>query len=121
MAAASRGGRIIPAWAGNISVAGVGSRVFEYHLRVGGEYLLCLGSGASLAGSSPRVRGIYPMVMRQAPRNRIIPACAGNMRRVRRSVWVYTNHPRVCGEYARVPRLEKLGEGSSPRVWGISE
>ena len=69
-------------------------------------------------GSSPRVRGKLPHVLRGMCVGRLIPACAGKtglrsaLRKPGRA------HPRVCGENATSGRFFQRQPGSSPRVRG---
>ena len=56
---------------------------------------------------------------------RFIPACAGNAKPRGSAGRALPVHPRVCGERAGRPRLERQRDGSSPRVrgtlsWGLS-
>ena len=48
------------------------------HPRVCGELQVVLWVGWRNNGSSPRVRGTLPVVLRVDRLNRFIPACAGN-------------------------------------------
>ncbi|EEP20774.1 hypothetical protein BIFANG_03344 [Bifidobacterium angulatum DSM 20098 = JCM 7096] len=69
-------------------------------------------------GSSPRVRGTlwsYPLYL---PNSGIIPACAGNTRRVRGRYHGWWDHPRVCGEHGMFQTFPNTTPGSSPRVRG---
>ena len=59
-------------------------------------------------GSSPHVRGAPDRVLPDASKPGIIPACAG-------STWFGAarnspprDHPRMCGEHAKVPRVSRL-------------
>ena len=74
--------------------------------------------GCSGIGSSPRVRGTHVADVFAGPRNRFIPACAGNTLSSRSHAPMRAVHPRVCGEHSlRRPDLARCG-GSSPRVRG---
>ena len=69
-------------------------------------------------GSSPRVRGTCDTIDLPSNVTRFIPACAGNMRRLK-SWWVMsTVHPRVCGEHVTCFCASISASGSSPRVRG---
>ncbi len=72
-----------------------------------------------ISGSSPRVRGIRGAAHRSVPACWFIPACAGNTHREKRLEGLRAVHPRVCGEYERLPPRPAPGPGSSPRVRGI--
>ena len=70
--------RFIPACAGNTSRR---DRVGDWdavHPRVCGEHPGVLGHSRTQHGSSPRVRGTQRDHQRHQPRDRFIPACAGN-------------------------------------------
>ena len=71
-------------------------------------------------GSSPRVRGTDIRSTRSACQRRIIPACAGNRPKRRRTISAPKDHPRVCGEQpSNQPQLCTFA-GSSPRVRGTA-
>ena len=77
--AIARCGRgIIPALAGNKSIAGWDVWLDGDHPRSRGEYLLARPKTHTGAGSSPLSRGIPRPPCPAAPRPRIIPALAGN-------------------------------------------
>ena len=95
---------IIPACAGNT----LGSRHMVFyawdHPRMCGEHVRKVVRRHRPAGSSPHVRGtLVPYGWRREPVG-IIPACAGNtfVRRIVR--WVWSDHPRMCGEHRIVRR-----------------
>jgi len=69
-------------------------------------------------GSSPRVRGTLPYGGAEAPRDRFIPACAGNALVYAAAAVSRSVHPRVCGERGRRMHLDEGATGSSPRVRG---
>ena len=48
----------------------------------------------------------------------IIPAYAGNTRRLSSCQKCNRDHPRVCGEHGRYPMARRIGLGSSPRMRG---
>ncbi len=113
-----RNRRFIPACAGNTTTSAPAAPTSAVHPRVCGEHGVTEATGASPAGSSPRVRGT-PGRHRAGERpHRFIPACAGNT-----SCWTtsgerWTVHPRVCGEHYSAGQAHALGRGSSPRVRG---
>ena len=90
---------IIPACAGNITCPPPSAPCSGDHPRVCGEYLGKTANQMGGLGSSPRVRGIYPIESSANDNSRIIPACAGNMSGSCRSTRSRPDHPRVCGEY----------------------
>ena len=88
------------------------------HPRVCGENSFGLLAVAGVVGSSPRVRGKLPPMLRRLLARGLIPACAGKT-----ELWERANirsgaHPRVCGENARQTRDFAAQWGSSPRVRG---
>ena len=111
--------RIIPACAGNISALPVTVQITGDHPRVCGEYTKELTATQLTVGSSPRVRGICHCCLAICRSDRIIPACAGNMRRPHEYTVIRGDHPRVCGEYKIEAFLNIPVTGSSPRVRGI--
>ncbi len=100
------GGRLIPACAGNGRSAPPSHGGRTAHPRVRGERIGATRSASSGIGSSPRARGTVRHLCRYRPRQRLIPACAGNGI----SWWAARRgdsaHPRVRGE--RVPALVLL-------------
>ena len=133
-----RARRLIPACAGKTSVAGRPPRRHPAHPRVCGENSSSMVSVASVAGSSPRVRGKHPHGHQQIAAGRLIPACAGKTLGVppgtlvtwlipacagktcalRPSRGRARAHPRVCGENRPRQRRQIVVAGSSPRVRG---
>ena len=109
---------IIPACAGNTWIRTSPHGTIGDHPRVCGEHLNLYWNPNKIKGSSPRVRGTHSLQAVPALGAGIIPACAGNTRRVslaRTSIW---DHPRVCGEHGH-RRFRACGQpGSSPRVRG---
>ena len=90
--------RFIPACAGNSQTPIGFQPVWPVHPRVCGEQLLFDYNSLFVVGSSPRVRGTGEPCDLRDPRDRFIPACAGNRSAARSSRDVNTVHPRVCGE-----------------------
>ena len=69
-------------------------------------------------GSPPRVRGtVFSLAFSHAP-YRITPACAGNSAYMSVIIPLFWDHPRVCGEQARVFQFLIAVSGSPPRVRG---
>ena len=73
-----RGGRIIPALAGNTSADIKRGRDYQDHPRSRGEYSGPPRPRGGVLGSSPLSRGIRDMIGREMPCHGIIPALAGN-------------------------------------------
>ena len=88
------------------------------HPRVCGERPFDEDRMQATYGSSPRVRGTGAFAPEVFPRDRFIPACAGNGPAPSRCRARPTVHPRVCGERAINPPLVSPTYGSSPRVRG---
>ena len=109
---------IIPACAGNTRSFSSNLFMLLDHPRVCGEHAEWDSSRAYEPGSSPRVRGT-PLKMRpSALVQGIIPACAGNTGMSRPDRLLPEDHPRVCGEHARLLLRCAYIWGSSPRVRG---
>ena len=69
-------------------------------------------------GSSPQVRGKLTHVPAENQTRRLIPAGAGKTQALHSPAWLYTAHPRGCGEHFRLTCVCFHLEGSSPRVRG---
>ncbi len=113
--------RIIPACAGSISFLVVAPALAWDHPRVCGEHGYDLSKTEYTRGSSPRVRGAYPLMSVSSSFSRIIPACAGSIRPALRPRGTARDHPRVCGEHRCVTARDIQTKGSSPRVRGASK
>ena len=59
-------------------------------------------------GSSPHVRGALCQAKERRGLLGIIPACAGSTQLDMRAVFHVRDHPRMCGEHAKVPRVSRL-------------
>ena len=110
--------RIIPACAGNAGSIRIPLTSPTDHPRVCGERVTRTSSDQTYDGSSPRVRGTRGHRDRWCPSGRIIPACAGNARRLLGILARIADHPRVCGERGLLVALVIVLAGSSPRVRG---
>ena len=110
--------RIIPAGAGNASGTSWRWRCSADHPRGCGEREPMGTLTTKPRGSSPRVRGTHRGSPDATAPHRIIPAGAGNARRDARPSTTYPDHPRGCGERARVSCCCWRRAGSSPRVRG---
>ena len=109
---------IIPACAGNTIDRADGHSADRDHPRVCGEHASGSGSFFGGSGSSPRVRGTPHVHEPPSCVCGIIPACAGNTWKFRRSKGYFRDHPRVCGEHFNAVRSATSPQGSSPRVRG---
>ena len=111
-------GGIIPAYAGNTSMACHRSPRARDHPRVCGEHIYGVSPFTPCAGSSPRMRGTPADRMSAQHVKRIIPAYAGNTTSGRWSHGHTRDHPRVCGEHIMPIWMVALSPGSSPRMRG---
>ena len=109
---------IIPAYAGNTrGHVGVANENAD-HPRVCGEHLRVWPHSCGEWGSSPRMRGTLQPQLLVRPRPGIIPAYAGNTRRVPLISPPRWDHPRVCGEHEYSMLSGDAAAGSSPRMRG---
>ena len=109
---------IIPAYAGNTLIIRCISMLSRDHPRVCGEHADCNCSAASLAGSSPRMRGTPHVQLDIKLCRGIIPAYAGNTGAAVNGLKQLGDHPRVCGEHFVVYFSAQWVTGSSPRMRG---
>ena len=109
---------IIPAYAGNTTIAPIGWAKVWDHPRVCGEHDTAEPTNGRNTGSSPRMRGTRTVPAIVPADRRIIPAYAGNTTVRAISAREGRDHPRVCGEHfieqTDAPRIV----GSSPRMRG---
>ena len=110
--------RIIPAHAGNTAASREAPGTWPDHPRACGEHEPIKAGTAAHAGSSPRMRGTHASRARYGGKNRIIPAHAGNTRKVLARLIVRTDHPRACGEHVMRVIVCPGDSGSSPRMRG---
>ena len=111
--------RIIPALAGNTSMAMVGDIRKPDHPRSRGEYRRQVVGETAPQGSSPLSRGIPTPAVARPTRAGIIPALAGNTRSPELTGLVTRDHPRSRGEYHGEPEKKGKSMGSSPLSRGI--
>ena len=109
---------LIPACAGKTTCWKAATTWSGAHPRVCGENSFGLLAVAGVVGSSPRVRGKLPPMLRRLLARGLIPACAGKTWNHSQIRCMTRAHPRVCGE-----NIETFGgaatlSGSSPRVRG---
>ena len=113
--------RFIPACAGNSEGLSTPPSGAPVHPRVCGELLCKVAMSNAEFGSSPRVRGTLKPVIEKLPKQRFIPACAGNSRGSTPPSRHAPVHPRVCGELFALQARRFLAGGSSPRVRGTPQ
>ena len=113
-----RGTGIIPAYAGNTTLALLRDVWVLNHPRVCGEHQMYGSLVGWDSGSSPRMRGTLIGCAGRIPSHGIIPAYAGNTQVVSKARCNVRDHPRVCGEHLRVSRIVFRELGSSPRMRG---
>ena len=109
----------IPACTGNPAGAGPATIDQGVYPRVYGESNTGVSPAASLAGLSPRVRGIPQPAGCRSDLLGSIPACTGNPRQPSRSRRPKRVYPRVYGESPKTLDDGRPGLGLSPRVRGI--
>ena len=95
---ASGKARFIPAPAGNSVFSTQTAARLPVHPRACGEQPALDSASAGVAGSSPRLRGTVANERNHSPRDRFIPAPAGNSRLPFGRWSIHTVHPRACGE-----------------------
>ena len=110
--------RLIPARAGKTRPRRGGLSGAWAHPRACGENRPFRPSAASLAGSSPRVRGKRRGPCARLPDRRLIPARAGKTGMTLMTRIASAAHPRACGENIVSPVCLRSWNGSSPRVRG---
>ena len=111
-------GRIIPARAGKTSARNCSQSSPRDHPRACGENGAQEPAAERTDGSSPRVRGKPRGAVRAPWGPRIIPARAGKTSLRRADSSSRADHPRACGENARMSWGPRPASGSSPRVRG---
>ena len=109
---------IIPAYAGNTPLPARKPRRRRDHPRVCGEHVSCSAITEPVAGSSPRMRGTPFCQNWLRLGYGIIPAYAGNTSPAHPAAAEAWDHPRVCGEHAKLLLNSLVGKGSSPRMRG---
>ena len=111
--------RFIPADAGNTNASCLIVSLYSVHPRGCGEYAHPRSFRSSLAGSSPRMRGIRCGRSWAMSCARFIPADAGNTILCAIISSASAVHPRGCGEYSYTLGERSPKAGSSPRMRGI--
>ena len=110
---------IIPAGAGHFSWGSFSSSSSSDHPRRCGAFhilffLLWFG-----LGSSPQVRGISTISVKNSDLSGIIPAGAGHFPGLSGAVFSSGDHPRRCGAFLPISLNNSRALGSSPQVRGI--
>ena len=109
---------IIPAYAGNTDILPLSARGYRDHPRVCGEHVVLRRVQCAEKGSSPRMRGTPRWWAMPAKCPGIIPAYAGNTRKIIQCDINRGDHPRVCGEHLHISEWRSAIMGSSPRMRG---
>ena len=112
---------IIPAYAGNTSWLPPVENWSGDHPRVCGEHFAQAKKRWPVRGSSPRMRGTPPWLLALHGHLGIIPAYAGNTRRLPCRFLSPRDHPRVCGEHPLPSNEFYQSPGSSPRMRGTRQ
>ena len=110
--------RIIPAHAGQTSVAGVRMPDLTDHPRACGANLVFVVDVHRNGGSSPRMRGKRLAPIALDADARIIPAHAGQTASPPAWTTPATDHPRACGANRTPTSTSSAPTGSSPRMRG---
>ena len=71
-----------------------------------------------MRGSSPHSRGTRTLIVPEPTENGIIPAFAGNTKRLQIMTHTREDHPRIRGEHPRLLHLSCMPSGSSPHSRG---
>ena len=111
--------RFNPAYAGNMESPVTIDPIAQVQPRVCGEYRYRLLALDGIAGSTPRMRGIFRFAVLICQTNRLNPAYAGNICRLIRPESPIRVQPRVCGEYLLLKSSTASIKGSTPRMRGI--
>ena len=109
---------IIPADAGSTYKDGKVNGEKQDHPHGCGKHVRSCESSMTCMGSSPRMRGAHSGVHFSTPLRRIIPADAGSTRGLVAVGSALRDHPRGCGEHARMTTATRPARGSSPRMRG---
>ena len=109
---------IIPAYAGNTSLARSSTDSRRDHPRVCGEHWHCFSLFCGWLGSSPRMRGTRDLPALKIRKDGIIPAYAGNTRTVSSRFQKIWDHPRVCGEHCVAVCVLPVESGIIPAYAG---
>ena len=111
-------GRVIPAWAGNMSLFKARSNASAGHPRMGGEHSVWSPCALHAIGSSPHGRGTCDQGELLVVAGRVIPAWAGNIGPRFQASRPAAGHPRMGGEHDHVMDARQVADGSSPHGRG---
>ena len=111
--------RFNPAYAGNMEHMIFRTEFQQVQPRVCGEYENRVQDAKIISGSTPRMRGIFLLLLPDFYDFRFNPAYAGNIRQYPRNTTFKQVQPRVCGEYAQALEKRYEATGSTPRMRGI--
>ena len=110
--------RIIPAHAGQTMPKMLSIDLCTDHPRACGANAQRDERAATVAGSSPRMRGKRWSRRPRCHSPRIIPAHAGQTPVRPPAAIRPSDHPRACGANSAVDRADQMNNGSSPRMRG---
>ena len=110
--------RITPAHAGKTSFVSRNNRPIKDHPRACGENQLRFYRHHRKRGSPPRMRGKRFFLGFPLPKTRITPAHAGKTTLLQSQSTGLKDHPRACGENARLQQKMPLLNRSPPRMRG---
>src|SRR5690625_442819 len=110
--------RFIPTHVGNRKTSAIPAVLPPVHPHACGEQALGAQGVKDITGSSPRMWGTAGYRDPRAIPNRFIPTHVGNRTLASLKSNLASVHPHACGEQAFMNRADKLGAGSSPRMWG---
>ena len=109
---------ITPACAGKTGMLRCSIKPRRDHPRMCGENLTMNNETKRDVGSPPHVRGKPPLLSDIRTAFRITPACAGKTELISPQASCTRDHPRMCGENAKVPPEILNRTGSPPHVRG---
>ena len=109
---------LIPTYAGNTTAAKNTNTHHRAHPHVCGEHVSRVEHGASLLGSSPRMRGTPHSLTLTRTMKGLIPTYAGNTGAYHTTAPTTGAHPHVCGEHSDWVTNKIPQAGSSPRMRG---
>ena len=110
--------RIIPAHAGQTTLAWNHPNTTSDHPRACGANMTWTQIDDGLNGSSPRMRGKRSPGVECRQSMRIIPAHAGQTSHRCTTRTRSTDHPRACGANIEICEATNASDGSSPRMRG---
>ena len=111
--------RYNPACAGTTARQTCRGTLWPIQPRVCGDYSLPCCVSASVADTTPRVRGLLPCAPAHPRAKRYNPACAGTTTVAPCAIGIYAIQPRVCGDYCLQTQREQAEADTTPRVRGL--